>query len=117
MLREALELATMFTLNLLTPLLAVNLRLSSSIELDRSSSMYLILMEFANLAILLTKKLILLVPIALSTTISTLLARIEVEIPELHVAIELNSLEDAFVKIAEDELDNAKDQKQLAPQG
>jgi hypothetical protein len=44
------------------------------------------------------------VPASYATTISDLLARVEIEVPELLVDIELNSLEDAYIKIAEDEI-------------
>lgn len=50
------------------------------------------------------KKLIMVVPIEFTVTIATLLARVEEDLPQVQTDIELNSLEDAFVKIAEDEI-------------
>ena len=54
------------------------------------------------------KKLLFTVPITLVHKISTLLSEIESDIPEMQADIELNSLEDAFIKIIESE--SEKDQ-------
>ena len=50
------------------------------------------------------KKLIFLVPMALVGKISGIVRDIEENCPECQVDVELNSLEDAYVKIAEDEI-------------
>lgn len=57
------------------------------------------------------KKLIFLVPMAQVNNISSLIAEIEVSFPNFQIDIELNSLEDAYVKIAEDEIEAAEKKK------
>ena len=44
-------------------------------------------------------------PIVLIDKVSALIERVEQEIPEMQVDIELNSLEDAFIKIAEKDIE------------
>ena len=51
------------------------------------------------------KKLLFLVPISLQATLSELIAEVERDIPEMQVDLELNSLEDAFIKIAEKDIE------------
>ena len=51
------------------------------------------------------KKLIFHVPIILQESVSTLLREIEQDFPEMQADIELNSLEDAFIKIAEKDIE------------
>ena len=46
-----------------------------------------------------------LVPITLIDRISELMREVEQDIPELQLDIELNSLEDAFIKIAEKDIE------------
>ena len=63
------------------------------------------------------------VPISLVDGISTLIADVERDLPQLYVDIELNSLEDAFIKIAEKDIEEeilknkalAQAQKFLSP--
>jgi hypothetical protein len=56
-----------------------------------------------------------LVPINLVDRISTLIQEIEQNLPEMQVDIELNSLEDAFIKIAEKDIEEeAQQNKALA---
>jgi len=55
------------------------------------------------------------VPISLMDKISELIADVEQQVPEMQVDIEMNSLEDAFVKIAEKDIEEeAKENKALA---
>jgi len=51
------------------------------------------------------KKSLFLVPISLVDRISTLMKEVEDNIPEMQIDIELNSLEDAFIKIAEKDIE------------
>lgn len=51
------------------------------------------------------KKTIYLVPISLVNHVSELIEEVERNLPELQVDIELNSLEDAFLKIAEKDIE------------
>lgn len=51
------------------------------------------------------KKLLFLVPISLQDRISELIHEVERDIPEMQVDLELNSLEDAFIKIAEKDIE------------
>ena len=51
------------------------------------------------------KKTTFLVPMTLVDRVSNLIAQVERELPELQVDIELNSLEDAFIKIAEKDIE------------
>ena len=61
------------------------------------------------------KKLLFLVPISLQDRISELIGEVERDIPELQVDLELNSLEDAFIKIAEKDIEEEiKENKALA---
>ena len=50
------------------------------------------------------KKLLFTVPNTLINQVSTLLGEVERDIPEVQADIELNSLEDAFIKIAEKDI-------------
>lgn len=50
------------------------------------------------------KKLLFTVPNTLINQVSTLLGEVERDIPEMQADIELNSLEDAFIKIAEKDI-------------
>lgn len=55
------------------------------------------------------------VPISLVNRVSELIKEVERDVPEMQVDIEMNSLEDAFIKIAErDILEEAKENKKLA---
>jgi len=61
------------------------------------------------------KKFIFAVPITLQNKVADLIREIETNIPEMQVDIELNSLEDAFIKIAEkDIIEEMKQNKALA---
>ena len=61
------------------------------------------------------KKLLFLVPISLQDRISELIGEVERDIPEMQVDLELNSLEDAFIKIAEKDIEEEiKENKALA---
>ena len=51
------------------------------------------------------KKSLFLVPISLVDRISNLMREVEQNVPEMQVDIELNSLEDAFIKIAEKDIE------------
>ena len=62
------------------------------------------------------KRLIFLVPIANVPRLSELIAEVEQRFPDFQIDIELNSLEDAYVKIAEDEIQAAED-KRIKEQG
>lgn len=54
-------------------------------------------------------------PVTLNEKISELLAEVEQRVPEMQVDIEMNSLEDAFIKIAEKDIEEeAKENKALA---
>ena len=54
------------------------------------------------------KKLIFLVPISNVSKMSELIKEVEERFPDFQIDIELNSLEDAYVKIAEDEIEAAE---------
>jgi len=61
------------------------------------------------------KKFIFAVPLSLQDRVSALIREIEQDIPEMQVDIELNSLEDAFIKIAEKDIEQEmKENKALA---
>lgn len=64
-----------------------------------------------------SRALIFLVPIAMQDRLAKLIREVETQVPECRIDIELNSLEDAYVKIAEDEIkanEESKDkQKQV----
>ena len=69
------------------------------------------------------KKMIFLVPIQYVSKLSTLIKQIEDDYPEFQIDIELNRLEDSYVKIAEDEVKlnenqrlDAQDQNKLMSQ-
>jgi hypothetical protein len=62
------------------------------------------------------KKLIFLVPISNVNNLSGLIKQIEERFPDFQIDIELNSLEDAYVKIAEDEI-MAAEEKRKKEQG
>ena len=51
------------------------------------------------------KKLLFLVPLSLQDRLSELIEEVERDIPEMQVDLELNSLEDAFIKIAEKDIE------------
>ena len=54
-------------------------------------------------------------PVALNEKIGELIAEVERNVPEMQVDIEMNSLEDAFIKIAEKDIEEeAKENKALA---
>ena len=54
-------------------------------------------------------------PVALNEKIAELIAEVERNVPEMQVDIEMNSLEDAFIKIAEKDIEEeAKENKALA---
>ena len=55
------------------------------------------------------------VPVALVEKVSELIQEVERDVPEMQVDIEMNSLEDAFIKIAEKDIEEeAKENKALA---
>ena len=57
-----------------------------------------------------------LVPINLVDKISQLIQEVETQVPEVQVDIELNSLEDAFIKIAEKDIEEEAQQNQALAQ-
>ena len=57
-----------------------------------------------------------LVPISLVDKISQLIQEVETQVPEVQVDIELNSLEDAFIKIAEKDIEEEAQQNQALAQ-
>jgi ABC-type multidrug transport system ATPase subunit len=58
------------------------------------------------------KKTTFLVPMTLVDRVSNLIAEVERDLPELQVDIELNSLEDAFIKIAEKDIEKEMERNQ-----